>query len=188
MDTSDNTGHLNILAGNDNRDIDFEIRQACFQVGDMEHFLSWLRDISQRNCVSIVCFNADLMAGQEHVISAMLHAKRAQKQSTCISGSFEIEALLYASGSRQCLDAIKFGVRQGSNHCYICIFPVNPGVWSDLLTVMAISDEDWEQISEEKMNLLVPWFGITNDEIAVTGKNRLRDLILERVALLDVYK
>ena len=188
MDSSENRSRQDIIFDNEVRDMDFEIRQFSFQVRDIGSFLSWLRDLSNRNGVLIVCFNADLMAGQEHVISAMFHAKRAMKKGTCISSSFEIEALLYAAGSRQCQDAAKFGVHLGSNNCYLCIYPVNPLVLSELQTVMTTSIEDWERMTDEKKNILIPLFGITDDEMAVTGGDRIQDLVLERVALLEVNK
>jgi KEOPS complex subunit Cgi121 len=170
------------------RDINFEFKQVSFRVSDIGNFLSWLRDLSHRNGVSIVCFNADIVAGLDHVFSAVLHAKRAVKNGTCISSSFEIEALLYAAGSRQCQDAIKFGVHQGLNNCYLCIYPINLNVWPELLDELTISSEDWEQIPDEKLNILVSLFGITKEELTVAGSNRIKDLVLERVALLDVYK
>jgi len=188
MDTSDSRNRLNMINDGNIRETDFEIRQVSFQVLDIGKFLSWLRAISKRNSVFIVCFNAELMAGQEHVISAMCHAKRAMNKGTCISSTFEIEALLYAAGSRQCQDAAKFGVHQGLNNCYLCVYPANPQVWSDLLTVMAVSTDDWEQMTDDKINVLTSLFGITNDEITVTGKDRVKDLVLERVALLEVTK
>jgi KEOPS complex subunit Cgi121 len=188
LDTSENRNHQKIIRDREIKNLDFEIKQVRFQVDDIVSFLSWLRDLSHRHDVIIVCFNADLMAGQEHVISAMLHAKRAMNNDTCISSSFEIEALLYAAGSRQCQEAIKFGVHQGWNNCYLCIFPENPRVWSDLLTMMTLSSEDWERITCEKLDILVSLFDITKAEIAVTGEDRIKDLVLERVALLDVNK
>ena len=150
--------------------MDFEIKQVYFQVRDIGSFLSWLRDISHRNGVSIICFNAEVVAGKGHVISAVLHAKRAMKNGTGISGSFEIEALLYAAGSRQVQDAIKFGVHQGLNNCFLCIYPLNLQVWPDLSTDLTISSEDWEQIPDEKLNILVSLFGITNEELTITGR------------------
>jgi KEOPS complex subunit Cgi121 len=188
MKTSDSRNRLDLINDGDFREMDFEIRQVSFQVRDIGSFLSWLRAISTRNGVIIVCFNAELMAGQEHVTSAMLHANRAKNKGTCISSSFEIEALLYAAGSRQCQDAAKFGVHQGLNKCYLCIYPVNPLVWSELLTVMTVSTEDWEIMTDDKMKVITSAFSITNDEIAVTGKDRIKDLVLERVALLEVNK
>lgn len=188
MDTSGNGSHQDIIRDRENVDPGFEIRQACFQVRDIAGFLCWLRDISHRNGVSVVCFNADLMAGKTHVISAILHALRARRSGTCISSSFEIEALLYASGSRQCQEGAKFGVRKGLNRCFLCVYPVNPQVWAELSEEMTLSSDDWEQITDKKMEVLIPLFGITKEEIGVTGKNRIRDLVLERVALLDVNK
>jgi tRNA threonylcarbamoyladenosine modification (KEOPS) complex Cgi121 subunit len=61
-------------------------------------------------------------------------------------------------------------------------------VWPDLLTVMTVSTGDWEQMTDDKIKVLNSVFGITNDEIAVTGKDRIKDLVLERVALLEVNK
>ena len=170
------------------RDIDFDIKKVTFRVSDIESLLSWLRDISHRNGVNIICFNADMLAGQDHVISAIIHAKRAMKNGSCVSSSFEIEALLYAAGSRQCQDAVKFGVHQGSNHDFLCIYPINSIAWSELSKAMTVSSEDWEMMTDEKSNILISLFGITDEELSVTGKDRLKDLILERVALLDVYK
>lgn len=188
MDTSDNRSRKDIINDSTVRNLDFEIRQVSFQVRDIGNFLSWLRDLSNRSGVFIVCFNAELVAGQDHVISAMLHAKRAMKRGSCISSSFEIEALLYAAGSRQCQDAAKFGVHRGLNNCYLCVYPITSQIWSELLTVMTISTEDWERITDEKMNILISLFGITNDEIEVTGGDRIQELVLERVALLEVNK
>jgi KEOPS complex subunit Cgi121 len=166
----------------------FEIRTVSFNVEDLEKFLSWLREVSQRNGVNIVCFNADLIAGYGHVFSALAHAERALKNGSLISSSFEIEALLYASGSRQCQEAVKFGVHQGLNNCYLCIYPENSMAWSELSKEIPISSENWEIITAEKKNRLISVFGITKEEIEVTGEDRLKDLILERVALLEVYK
>jgi KEOPS complex subunit Cgi121 len=188
MDTSDSRNRLDMINDCDVREMDFEIRQVSFQVLDIGSFLSWLRAISNRNNVSLVCFNAELMVGQEHVLSAMFHAKRAMNKGNCISSTFEIEALLYAAGSRQCQEAAKFGVHQGLNNCYLCMYPANPQVWPDLLTVMTVSTGDWEQMTDDKIKVLNSVFGITNDEIAVTGKDRIKDLVLERVALLEVNK
>ena len=160
MDSSDNRSRQDIIIDSEVRDMDFEIRQVSFQVRDIGSFLSRLRDLSTRYGVFIVCFNAELMAGQEHVISAISHAKRAMKKGTCISSSFEIEALLYAAGSRQCQDAAKFGVNLGLNNCYLCIYPVNPLVWSELQAVMTTTIEDWERMTDEKKNILISLFGI----------------------------
>ena len=80
MNTSDNRNRLDMINDDEIREMDFEIRQVSFQVPDIEGFLSWLRDLSNRNGVFIVCFNADLMAGQEHVISAMSPCQKGNEK------------------------------------------------------------------------------------------------------------
>lgn len=177
-----------LIRSSEVHDFDFEIRQVTFEVASTEDFLAKLRDLSNAFGVTIVCFNADMMAGQRHVISAMLHAERAQVTGSCISGSFEIEALLYAAGSRQCQDAVKFGIHQGLNSCYICIRPPEPTLWTEIFKFMEISSDNWEDLSDKKIQLLVSLFGITDQEISVSGRGRVKDLVLERVALLEVSK
>jgi len=41
---------------------------------------------------------------------------------------------------------------------------------------------------EEKREKLMRFFNITDDEIEAVGERKLKMLVLERVALLDVYK
>ena len=40
-----------------------------------------------------------------------------------ISNSFEMEALLFAAGSRQCLVAALFGIQEGENRIFVCSYP-----------------------------------------------------------------
>jgi KEOPS complex subunit Cgi121 len=49
-------------------------------------------------------------------------------------------------------------------------------------------DGDWEELDPAKRARLAILFSITAEEIAVVGEARFRDLVLERVALLDVYR
>ena len=77
----------------------------------------------------------------------------------------------------------------GENRVYLCICPGNKRVLKDFQQVGVYCDEeDWEPFSEEKQSLLMELFGITVEEIGVIGISRLQDLVLERVALLEVYR
>ena len=54
---------------------------------------------------------------------------------------------------------------------------------------MEFVEEDWDRITPEKRGWLAEAFGITDDELAAAGgEDRFRDLVLERVALLDVSR
>lgn len=165
------------------------IRQFRVTIHDRDDFLRLVRDLSLRHGVHIILFNADLMAGRAHAESATAHAFRAFERGNRISNSVEMEALLYAAGSRQCVQGARFGVHPGMNRIYLCICPEDSAVWEALRkTGEDCSGEDWEQFSDRKIAELREIFGITEEEIAVTGNGRLQDLVLERVALLEVYR
>lgn len=165
------------------------IHQFRVNISDQDEFLKCIRDLGEWNGVNIILFNADRMAGRAHVESAIAHAFRAFREGDTISNSVEMESLLYAAGSRQCQQGTVFGVHPGENRVYLCICPGNKRVQKDLQRMgVYCEEEDWETLSEEKQSLLMQLFGITVEEIGVVGITRLQDLVLERVALLEVYR
>jgi len=167
---------------------EFEIRTAIFNVPGCSKFLSGLRAVATTHSTRIICFNADMMAGRAHVEAAMTRALRSVRSGTAISSSLEMEALLYASGSRQCSIAERFGIHEGENRAYVCLCPPSDAATRDLCTLLEFVDEDWETLPDQKKERLREAFGITAGELAAAGPGRLRALVLERVALLDVYR
>ncbi|NYT17614.1 MAG: hypothetical protein GKC06_06395 [Methanomicrobiales archaeon] len=164
------------------------IVQYRTEIQNQEAFLTIIRDIAARHSVHIILFNASNMAGLAHVRTALNHAFRAFTSGSAISNSVEMEAFLYASGSRQCQIGIQFGVHAGSNDTYLCICPASSGAFEELLDFGELCNEDWETLSHEKMNRLRKLFDISEEELAVVGPSRITELILERVALLEVYR
>jgi KEOPS complex subunit Cgi121 len=165
------------------------IHQVRLNISDPDEFLKYIRGIGECNRVNIILFNADRMAGRAHAESAIAHAFRAFRGGYAISNSVEMESLLYAAGSRQCQQGTGFGVKTGQNRVYLCICPGNKRVQNELQRIgVYCDDEDWELLSEEKQTLLMELFGITAEEIGVVGISRIQDLVLERVALLEVYR
>jgi KEOPS complex subunit Cgi121 len=172
----------------DSHDISCEIRTALFDVADRDRFLHAVRAIASDHGTAVICFNADNLAGKRHAEIALRHALRSQKAGTLIANSFEMEALLYASGSRQCSVASAFGVRAGKNRAYICSCPARAGVWEALAPLVRFVDGDWDTITPEHRAKLKELFAIPDEEIAAAGESRFTDLVLERVALLEVYR
>jgi KEOPS complex subunit Cgi121 len=167
---------------------DCTIVQYRTEIQNPEAFLTIVRGIAARHGVHIILFNASNMAGMAHVRAALHHAFRAFSSDSAISNSVEMEAFLYASGSRQCQIGSRFGVQAGSNDTYLCICPASSGTLEELLEFGELCDEDWETLSCEKMNHLRELFEISEEELAVVGPSRMTELILERVALLEVYR
>jgi len=169
-------------------EISCEIRSALFDVTDRDSFLLAVRTIASDNGTAVICFNADNLAGKRHAEAALRFALRSQKAGMLIANSFEMEALLYASGSRQCSVASSFGVQAGKNRAYICCCPACDTVWEALAPLVRFVDEDWDTITPERREKLKELFTIPDEEIAAAGESRFADLVLERVALLEVYR
>jgi len=99
-----------------------------------------------------------------------------------------MEALLYAAGTRQCSVAVSFGLHEGKNNLYICCCPTPMGIWDQLSDILEFYGDPGDDISSEKSAKLADLFGISPEELAAAGRDRIRDLVLERVALLNVCK
>jgi KEOPS complex subunit Cgi121 len=166
-----------------------DIRAARCTINDRGSFLRDLLAIGSGNDTHIVCFNADMIAGRVHAHAATAQATRAFESGTNISNTLEMEALLYAAGSRQCNIASSFGIHDGENRIYICCSPVREGIWAMLEPLFHFSQENWDTINEEKQLQVMKTFSISPEEItAAGGDNRIVDLVLERVALLQVMR
>ncbi len=165
-----------------------DIRTVSIDVHDEAAFLECVRSIARSCSTHIIFFDADKMAGKKHVESALEHAIRAVNGNFCISNSLEMEALLYAAGSRQCINGVAFGIRAGQNNSYLCICPPRTEALEKILPLVTQVQDDWETISPEKAGVLIRLFDVTSQELGVTGMSRLQELILERVALLEVYR
>jgi KEOPS complex subunit Cgi121 len=99
-----------------------------------------------------------------------------------------MEALLFAAGSRQCLVAALFGIQEGENRTFVCSYPVNEEVWKDLSHLMHFVTETWDEMTPDKEARLMVLFNITQEELDMVGRDRMKDLILERIALLHVNR
>jgi KEOPS complex subunit Cgi121 len=130
-----------------------------------------------------------MIAGRVHAASAVVRAIRAFEDGVTISNTLEMESLLYASGTRQCNVAASFGIHKGGNRVYICCFPAREEIWAVLESLFHFVEENWDIIDHEKRELLMKTFAISPEEIAASGGNeRIVDLVLERVALLQVMR
>ncbi len=166
-----------------------EIHQVKADVPDVPAFLRELRKIGRSLGCTFICFNREVMAGRRHVTSAVTHAIRSFEGGEQIARSIEVEALLYAAGTRQTGLIGPFGLHEGKNECYLCTIPPTPGAVIRLCQLVTPADgEEWELLTPDKEDRLVDLFGITDAEIGVTGRDRIIDLVLERVALLIVNR
>jgi KEOPS complex subunit Cgi121 len=165
------------------------IKAARCTVSDRAIFLRDLKDIAENHQTHVICFNADRIAGRVHAAAAVSLALRAFREGENISNSLEMESLLFAAGSRQCSIAASFGIHEGDNRVYICCFPEREEIWTALEQLFQFVPENWDTIDREKRAFLITAYAISSDELAVAGgDDRIVDLVLERVALLQVMR
>jgi KEOPS complex subunit Cgi121 len=167
-----------------------EIRAALCSIDDKPRFLLRLKAIAQRFKTHIICFNADMLAGRRHAESAVLLAVSSFESGDTISNTLEMEALLYASGSRQCNVAASFGIHAGENRLWVCCYPSSDRVWDALTPVLQYYNANaWDGIDLKKREYLMKLYEITPKELETLDRgDRFADLVLERVALLNVMR
>jgi KEOPS complex subunit Cgi121 len=166
----------------------YEIRLAKMTVNDRKECLLIIQGIARHHSTHIVCFDADKLAGREHADAAIRHAQRSILSTKPISNSFEMETLLFAAGSRQCSVAASFGIHEGENNMFVCLYPATDEIWTALSPHMYFVTESKDEWTSDKISRLVSLFGITQDELETVGQERIKDLVLDRIALLEVYR
>jgi len=166
-----------------------EIVGAKGNIESVDNFLRQIQSFSKKNNVVIQVFDANVIYGKNHLISAANHAFRATERKTNTTNSLDKEILLYASGERQLKLAIpKMGVKKdGKNAAFV--FVGNKKSYDTLidklLKILSLKRDDKVlDGSKEKLRN----FGITEKELETVTKAKYGDLILEKVAMVDIIK
>ncbi len=158
-------------------------------IKDVDVFLKQIQSFSKKNNVVIQVFDADVIYGKNHLISAVEHAVRATERKTNTTNSLDKEILLYASGERQLKLAIpKMGVKKnGKNIAFVFISnkKSHDTLIGELLKTISLKRDDKVlEGDQEKLRK----FGVTEKELETVTKAKYGDLILEKVAMVDIIK
>jgi KEOPS complex subunit Cgi121 len=174
-------------------------------ISNVDDFLSSLKNIAHEYDVTIQAMNAELIAGEEHIKSAVKKAIRATERKRSIASDLGLEILLYAAGRRQIERALAIGVSvsEGENAKNVAIVIVDTSAREEKDLEMAAGEVkrkiglQEEPISELELELeykgdkkegIKKFFDITEAELKAVGEKKLKMLVLERVAMLDVLK
>ena len=132
--------------------------------------------------VEVLVMRADMVFGSDHIRSALYHAKRAIREGRNASESLAMETLLYASGERQLSTAIrKMSVEDGADE--VVVAQLTPGPIEE-----GRSWKPMERMNEGSRAESLARFGVSKEELATVGSAKALDLVLERVASVDVLK
>lgn len=162
-------------------------------IDDANKFLSITRE--KLGGVAVQFFDAQLIAGWQHLYFATLNALKAFKNGTNISKNFPIECLLYASAQRQIKVALNvIGIRQNSPDIAVLVVANEKVLAQKSLAAVSrlISckrDDGVLDLTRGKMVHIRKLFGISDIELATKLENNdekiaLSDLVIEHIALL----
>lgn len=134
-----------------------------------------------RSGSQVMVLDGAMVFGADHLTSALAHAEKASAEGRNASDSLAMEALLYASGERQLSSAIKkMGVGPETTEVVVAVVrgPFSPGEgWTGLPDGCAAPDR-----------ARLARFGVTEKEMSTVDQGRLSELVLEKVAAVDVIK
>lgn len=165
-----------------------EIVGAKGNIQDIDNFLKEIESFAKDHNIVIQVFDADMIFGKNHLISSVNHAVRSIDRKTNTTNSLEMEILLYSSGERQLKLAIpKIGMKDGETRVAFVFVgdKVPKQLIDDFLSLFSLSQDD--KVLEGDENTLKK-FGLKEDEIKTVTKDKYGDLILEKVAMVDIIK
>jgi len=148
---------------------------------DVEKALQKLRKFSSPSQI----FDADIICGRDHVIAAYLHAKKSFDYGKNITRSMDMEILLYVSGKRQIDDAIKFaGAKDNGKYVFLFYGKSRKDAENFLHELGLKIDNTLLRTTIKKLKK----FGVSEKELKTVSKSKYTDLVLEKMAMLDVMK
>jgi len=130
----------------------------------------------------ILVLDGDMVFGADHLRSALHHAQRAIDEGRNSSRSLTMETLLYASGERQLGAAIeKMSVGE---HAKSVVIALLRGERFDI-------GEGWRKLEPRQMEMdrdRLRRYGFSDAELSTVAPESSAELVLERVAFVDILK
>ncbi|MCX9010257.1 MAG: KEOPS complex subunit Cgi121 [Candidatus Methanoperedens sp.] len=160
------------------------ILEGTVFIDNIEDFLRKLKRISEEKKITIQVLDADKLAGERHIRFAVEKAANSFRTGTNIANDLAKEIMIYASGTRQISKAMKSGIHKGENNIVLVAIGQEP----DLSEFSEIMPKRVLEYNESKKESIMRAFNITKEEVEAAGGEKIPELVLERVALVDVSK
>ena len=168
------------------------------KIKDTKRFLDGIRKKTKE--VSVQFFNANLIAGPEHLYFATLNALKAFESNLNISNSLAVETLLYASAQRQIKKAVELlGIKAESSKVAVLVIAETEAKARETLEsisklIPGLCDDNVIELSDEKFEIIRELFGISDLELEAKmekkgfEKEALVNLVIEHMALLAIER
>jgi len=150
--------------------------------GEAPGLMSELVEKASARGFQILVLRADMVFGMDHLRAAYCHAKESMDRGSSSSDSISMETLLYASGERQLSAAIKkMSVDESTRAIVVASLAQDgfdaQGDW------IPLADDDAEATRDRLLR-----FGISDQETRTVASGRAVELVLEKVAAVDILK
>jgi len=170
-------------------DMDTKIASGLIYIEYLHEFLKTLNNISSLNNVTIQALNADMIAGERHILFAVKKAINAMKTHTNVANDLGVEIMRYAAGERQIEKAFMMGLHDGENRVVFVLVGEGQSLLlaSNALLEIIVEKPLLDYYASKRESIILQ-FNITESEIEAVGEDKIPYLVIERVALVDVLK
>lgn len=170
--------------------MNIQIIGGNINIKDLPRFLGQLAGIESAHNVTVQALNAEFVSGVRHMLFAVEKAIRSFESDSNIANNLGMEIMLYASGNRQIGKALGMGAKTGDNRIAVVVAGDSgvDGAVSEVNEMLDAADPSVLEYSEDKKEDILEFFNITPDELDAVGEGKIPELVLERVALVDVIK
>jgi KEOPS complex subunit Cgi121 len=170
--------------------MNIQIISGTINITNLPGFLKQLADIGEPHNITVQAVNTDLLTGSRHLTFAVKKAIRSFESGRNIANNLGMEIMLYAAGTRQIERALGLGVMIGENRIALVLVGEN-GIEETLVHVSELLDTVDPTVldySGAKKDGILEFFSITPDELGAVDEGNIPELVLERVALVDIIK
>jgi KEOPS complex subunit Cgi121 len=161
--------------------------EAVADIADLDTFLGALEDVADAHGTTVQAFDARYVVSRRHLARAVELAARATDRGTAVARDPAVEMLLYAAGRRQIDRALAMGVSEGTDQPVVIVVDGGDEAAAAAEVQSLASLTPAETLGSVDVERVREYFGVTDAELAAVDGD-LADVVVERIALLDIEK
>ncbi len=152
------------------------------------HLIQAIKDLQSLHGLIAQALDASLVVSEKHIQFAAEKALSALSDGRNIANDPGMEIMRYASGERQIERALAMGVSDQTRRIALVMAKVDgQGEWPDDRELCQIIEQDKESFLFDP-GAVKDLFNISSQELEAVGEERMEDLVIERVALVETYR
>jgi len=147
-----------------------------------------IKDLQSRHGLIAQALDARLVVSERHIHFAVHKALSAFSDGRNIANDAAMEIMRYTSGERQIERALVMGVSDQTRRIALILAKTDgKASWPDDREICQIIEVDGCGCSSDP-GAVKDIFHISSQELEAAGEERIEDLVIERVALVETYR